>query len=80
VEFHRELLQASGLEPLVAFHDLLLVFFQKFRSGLRLDARQDGILLHQQIIDELRAGHLDAACDVLKEHVGRHVTRWGAAG
>lgn len=80
VDFHRELLQASGLEPLVAFHDLLLVFFQRFRSGMHLESRQDGIQLHQQIIDELRAGHLDAACAVLKEHIGRHITRWGAAG
>jgi DNA-binding FadR family transcriptional regulator len=79
VEFHRELLRASGLEPLVAFHDLLQVFFQRFRSNLHIASRRDGVQLHQEIIDALRAGRLDVASQTLREHIGRHISRWGLA-
>ena len=32
LEFHRVLLSASRLEPLLAFHDLLLIFFKRIQS------------------------------------------------
>ena len=35
IAFHRMLLDASGLAPLVAFNDLLQIFFQRFRESVR---------------------------------------------
>ena len=34
IAFHRVLLEASGLKPLVAFNDLLQIFFNRFRQSL----------------------------------------------
>ena len=35
IQFHRTLLEASGLAPLVAFGDLLHVFFQRVRESVK---------------------------------------------
>ena len=76
VAFHRELIKGSGLEPLMAFHDLLLVFFRKVRPGLSLEVRRFSIHGHQVIIDSLRDGNLEAARDCLREHIERHRSRF----
>lgn len=69
VEFHRELLRASGLEPLLAFHELLLVFFQRFRRGMKLEYRASSIGQHQEVIDALKAGDVELARKHLQNHV-----------
>jgi GntR family transcriptional repressor for pyruvate dehydrogenase complex len=38
LQFHRALLEASGIEPLVAFNSLLEIFFRRFRDRL-IEAR-----------------------------------------
>jgi GntR family transcriptional repressor for pyruvate dehydrogenase complex len=70
--FHRALLDASGVSPLMAFHDLLTIFFDRFRRSLASGDWETGFRQHRQIIDALRAGDLTLACDVLTRHVDHH--------
>ncbi|MBI3839291.1 MAG: FadR family transcriptional regulator [Planctomycetia bacterium] len=75
IAFHRELLQASGLGPLVAFNDLLQIFFNRFRQSL-LDAEWDkGVRQHQRLIDSLRDGDLETAQQTLSDHLNYHKSR-----
>jgi DNA-binding FadR family transcriptional regulator len=74
VAFHRMLLEASGIEPLVAFNGLLEVFFQRFRREV-LEARRSwstGIEGHQRILDALRAGRVGKAQDLLRQHLAHY--------
>lgn len=75
IEFHRALLDASGLVPLVAFGDLLQVFFQRFRESVKKAEWKSGIESHQFIIDALKEADLDAAAKELREHIESHKTR-----
>ncbi len=51
IAFHRALLDASGVGPLVAFNDLLDIFFSRFRQSVEQAAWDDGVRGHQQILD-----------------------------
>lgn len=67
IAFHRGLIDASGLAPLASFCDLLQAFFHKFRpamAGTRGDSES-----HCRIVEELRAGHLEAATELLRCHL-----------
>ncbi|HEX4144445.1 MAG TPA: GntR family transcriptional regulator [Pirellulales bacterium] len=67
--FHRALLAASDLGPLVAFNDLLQVFFNRFREALdppNIDKKVRG---HLDIIDALRRGDVTDACGALRRHL-----------
>ncbi len=75
IEFHRTLLESSGLAPLVAFGDLLHVFFQRFRESVKKAQWQAGAESHQRIIDALREGELTAATDELRKHIEDHKSR-----
>jgi len=70
--FHRSLLDASGITPLLAFHDLLTIFFDRFRRSLARGDWEAGMKQHQQILDALRDGDLKQACDVLANHLEHH--------
>jgi DNA-binding FadR family transcriptional regulator len=70
--FHRALLDASGIEPLLAFHDLLTIFFDRFRRSLSRGDWEGGMKQHTQIIEALRAGDLKQACDTLTLHLSAH--------
>ncbi len=72
IAFHRSLLEGSGVGPLVAFNDLLEIFFSRFRRSVEQALWDDGILDHQQIIDALRDGDVGAAREVLKGHLEYH--------
>jgi len=78
IRFHRQLLQASGLAPLVAFHDLLDIFFQRFRPRLPDELHRDGddwqrgVESHLEIVDALRAGDVLSACNQLRSHIESH--------
>jgi DNA-binding FadR family transcriptional regulator len=74
-EFHRALLDASGVGPLLAFNDLLTIFFDRFRRSLEQGDWDSGLRQHQQILDALRDGELKLACEVLTRHVGYHRPR-----
>ena len=75
VEFHRTLLDASGLSPLVAFSDLLQVFFQQFRDSVKKAEWELGIASHQLIVDCLQEGDVDNAVAELRDHIGSHKGR-----
>jgi DNA-binding FadR family transcriptional regulator len=62
VQFHRSLMEASGLQPIVAFGDLLEVFFQRFREAIgKVKDRNVGLENHLRIVDLLAAGRVDEA-------------------
>ncbi len=70
--FHRALLAASGLGPLVAFNDLLQVFFNRFREVLDYNAGEpiQGIVhWHVQIVNALRCGDVERACKAMRNHL-----------
>lgn len=75
IAFHRTLLEASGLEPLVAFGDLLHVFFQRFRESVKKAEWKIGIESHQKLIDLLTAGNVAAAIEELRFHIDSHRQR-----
>ncbi len=75
ITFHRELLDASGLKPLVAFNDLLDLFFRRFRESVKKAEWAAGVEGHQRLIDALRDGELSLACDELREHIESHKNR-----
>ncbi|MBP86198.1 MAG: hypothetical protein CMJ64_05700 [Planctomycetaceae bacterium] len=75
IAFHRELLDASGLKPLVAFNDLLGLFFRRFRESMKQAEWASGVESHQRLIDALRDGELAMACDELRQHIESHKVR-----
>lgn len=72
VVFHRALLDASGIQPLLAFHDLLTIFFDRFRRSLARGDWENGCKQHQQILDDLRDGKLEKACDLMARQINFH--------
>jgi GntR family transcriptional regulator, transcriptional repressor for pyruvate dehydrogenase complex len=69
--FHHALVQASGIEPLVAFDDVLQVFFARFRDKV-IKIKKGwvaGAGVHQQIIDALRGRDLIGAESLLRKHL-----------
>jgi DNA-binding FadR family transcriptional regulator len=79
IAFHRTLLEASGLTPLVAFNDLLQVFFQRFRDSVKKAEWQAAIASHQTLLDLLRLGQVDAAQRELTAHIASHKQRLESA-
>jgi DNA-binding FadR family transcriptional regulator len=75
IQFHRSLLEASGLQPLVAFGDLLDVFFQRFRESVKKAGWKEGVESHRRLIDDLTAGNLDKATSELRKHIESHKER-----
>ena len=75
IEFHRELIRASGLSPLMAFTEVLAVFFQRFRESIKRAEWSQGVDSHQQIIDALKAGRLRQADRALRQHIESHRER-----
>jgi GntR family transcriptional repressor for pyruvate dehydrogenase complex len=75
IQFHRTLLEASGLQPLVAFGDLLHVFFQRFRESVKKAEWQVGIESHKRLIDLLAAGDVSGATAKLRKHIESHKER-----
>ncbi len=75
IQFHRTLLDASGLQPLVAFGDLLHIFFQRFRESVNKAGWKAGVESHQLIVDELAAGRVAAATAELRKHIESHKER-----
>jgi len=73
--FHHGLIAASGLSPLLAFGDLLAVFFRRFRESVKKAEWVDGLASHQTIIDALRAGRVRVAEFELRTHIESHRAR-----
>lgn len=75
IQFHRSLLEASGLQPLVAFGDLLHVFFQRFRESVKQAGWKRGVESHRRLVDFLANGNLDGATAELRKHIESHKER-----
>jgi GntR family transcriptional repressor for pyruvate dehydrogenase complex len=75
IEFHRSLLEASGLQPIVAFGDLLHVFFRRFRDSVKQGGWKQGIESHARLVDYLAAGNVAKATIELRTHIESHKER-----
>lgn len=70
IQFHRTLIEASGLQPLVAFGDLMEIFFQRFRMAIgKVEFRKVGVENHLRLVDLLAAGRVDAASAELRQQI-----------
>ena len=69
VAFHRALLEASGIAPLVAFNDLLQIFFNRFRQAFLDGQWEIGAQMHVDIVDALRDGKLEVAQTTMLAHL-----------
>lgn len=72
IEFHRTLIESSGLSPLSAFSEVLCVFFRRFRESVRRAEWSQGTASHQRIIDDLAAGRVESAERELRAHIESH--------
>jgi len=75
IAFHRALLDASGLTALVAFHDLLQIFFVRFRASVKMAEWKQGIESHQRVLNLLQAQDIDGAVNELRQHIESHKLR-----
>ena len=71
--FHRELLAASGIEPLVAYSDLLSTFFERFHNEVVHARIGRGKLEHRKMLDALRDENLSLAQATLRKHLSYSV-------
>jgi DNA-binding FadR family transcriptional regulator len=78
IEFHHELMSSSGLSPLAAFSDMLVVFFRRFRESVKRAEWQRGVESHARILDALRSGNVSAANKRLRSHIESHRKRSSA--
>ena len=67
IAFHRKLVDASDISPLASFCDLLQAFFHKFREDM--GGVRKGREAHCQIVEVLQAGRLEAATELLRNHL-----------
>ncbi len=79
IQFHRTLLEASGLAPLVAFGELLQIFFQRFRDSVKRAEWKKAIDSHQRILDRLAERDVASATRELRQHIESHKHRLGLA-
>lgn len=77
IALHHGLIEASGLSPLLAFGDLLAVFFQRFRESVQRAEWEHGLASHQLILDSLRDGDLETASREVRAHIESHRGRFG---
>jgi GntR family transcriptional repressor for pyruvate dehydrogenase complex len=73
--FHNALLEESGLKTLVAFGELLQLFFHQFREDVTHEDWRLGVKKHRVIIDALRDGNLLLAVDNMRTHIASHTDR-----
>jgi GntR family transcriptional repressor for pyruvate dehydrogenase complex len=76
IEFHKTLVMVSGIEPLVAFNDILQTFFRKFEIkkdiALTKNILPEGAKAHRQIIEALQQLDQAKAEAVLRQHLSFH--------
>jgi GntR family transcriptional regulator, transcriptional repressor for pyruvate dehydrogenase complex len=67
INFHRALVEASGIAPLASFCDLLAAFFHKVRDRTGPNPRLSDI--HAGIVEALHCGEHASAVDLLRNHL-----------
>jgi DNA-binding FadR family transcriptional regulator len=75
IAFHNVLLQESGLRTLMAFGELLEIFFHQFREDVIEREWLAGSQSHLRIIDFLAKGCLVEAVDELRAHISSHTEK-----
>lgn len=78
IAFHHRLLEASGLSPLIAFHELLAIFFRRFRESVKRAEWKQGMESHLRLVKLLRDGQVEAARVELRNHIESHRQRLGS--
>jgi DNA-binding FadR family transcriptional regulator len=71
-EFHRVLVEASGVHPLMVFNDVISAFFKKFRLELLNtsdSARLRGSQVHRDIVNALHEHRLIDAETAMRNHL-----------
>ena len=66
IAFHRELVNASGIEPIVAFTDVLHAFFHRFRTGILKHREIDQVMHHHEVVELLWKDGLEEAEKLLR--------------
>jgi len=69
IEFHKGLVATSGVEPLLAFTDILHAFFRRFHEHIVENRQQPEIGHHREVVEMLRKGDYKGAENVLNEHL-----------
>ena len=75
LEFHRQLLAASGIDALVAFHDLIQIFFQRLRASLEKTNFERAADAHGRIVDAVQRNAVNEATELLRVHIEFHKGR-----
>lgn len=77
--FHKALLEASGIEPLIAFNEILQIFFKRFRDDISKAQWQDGKKSHGRIIRALKERNLNTAELLLRKHFEYYMEMYGGS-
>ena len=72
IDFHRELLLASHIEPLLVFNDLLQIFFNRFYQTPSDGAWEQTVEQHGRLIENLRDRDLESARQTLIDHLAHY--------
>jgi DNA-binding FadR family transcriptional regulator len=72
IAFHKALLEESGLRTLMAFGELLEIFFHQFREDVTQEEWRSGAEHHQRILGLLQTGNLPEAIEQLRVHISNH--------
>jgi GntR family transcriptional repressor for pyruvate dehydrogenase complex len=75
--FHKALLEASNIEPLIAFNDVLQIFFKRFRDEISKAQWQEGKKSHGKIIRALKEKNLNTAELLLRKHFEYYMSMYG---
>lgn len=69
IGFHTALMEASGIEPLIAISRLLQTFFKHYKRDIddRGRWKTQGVKFHRQILHALRDGDVETARQVYRE-------------
>jgi DNA-binding GntR family transcriptional regulator len=69
--FHRALIEASGIEPLMAFSGLLEIFFRRYKKEVTAARRhwRGGIDNHAEILKAIHSRDLKKAQHLLESHL-----------
>ena len=57
---------------MIAFGEMLQVFFQKFRDSVKKAEWETAVASHQRIVDALRSRRANKAVAELKQHIESH--------
>lgn len=76
IAFHRALVEAAGAAPLIAFNDLLQIFFDRLHNPDPPETQwTKTVEQHVQLLADLHRGDLELARRTLSKHFGEYTHR-----